>query len=490
LPSGFTEVLNRPEYTHSHWGILFVDADTGESVYSWNADKWFAPASVTKLFSCAAALEELGPEYRFATRAVRNGTLSGEGILDGDLVLVAGGDLTLGGRTDRMGRLAFCNVDHTYANWTECTEWTEPDLLAGLNELAALVRRAGVKQVRGVVRVDDRRFERSSSSGSGPTRVSPWILNDNVIDVKVSPSEPGRPALVEMRPKSSALVLEADVLTTTNGVANLVVQRDSPGRIKVRGTIPANSKPVVKMEEVEDPAGLGRVLYSEALVRAGVRIDVPVWTSQSPDLLPSREEVARLPEVAVLRSVPFRENLRVILKTSHNLHASTLPLLLAVQHGERTLEAGMRFEGLALRRLGVPIEDLSFGGGAGGTRSDFVSPRATVALLKAMRGRPEFEVFRDALPVLGRDGTLAKISTGHPAAGAVQAKTGTLGWENLLNDTTLLTSKSLAGYVQARSGKRLVFAVFVNGVPHGRDLKASREGEALGRLCEVAWELN
>lgn len=227
---------------------------------------------------------------------------------------------------------------------------------------------------------------------------------------------------------------------------------------------------------------------AEALVKAGVRVEVPSWVVQPMDILPTRDAVLALPVVAVLKSAPFRENLKIILKTSHNLHASTLPLLLAARHGERTLEAGMRYEGMALRRLGVPIDEISFGGGAGGTRSDFVTPRATVALLRALSRRPDFEVIRDALPVLGRDGTLAKISVGHPAAGHVWAKTGTLAWENLLTETTLLTSKALAGYMQARSGRTVVFAVFVNGVLHGKELKASREGEALGRLCEVVWD--
>jgi D-alanyl-D-alanine carboxypeptidase/D-alanyl-D-alanine-endopeptidase (penicillin-binding protein 4) len=481
--------MERPEYRSSHWGFLFVDGNSGEKLCEWNGEKLFAPASVTKLFSCAAALEELGAEHRFTTRIVRRGRVTEDGVLEGDLILVAGGDPTLGGRAGLDGRMAFCNVDHTYANWTECTEWTEPEPLAGLRHLGELVRRAGIRKVGGTLWVDDRYFERSLSSGSGPARVSALVCNDNVIDIKVTPGEPGRPALVEVRPKTAAVECVGSVMTLTNGaVASVVVERDSPGRIRVRGGIPAGAKPWVRIEEVEDPAGFVRVLMAEALVRAGVSIEVPGWAAQSMESLPSREVVSGFPEVAVMKSAPFRENLRVILKTSHNLHASLLPLHLAAHHGERTLEAGMRYEGVALRRLGVPIEELSFGGGAGGTRSDFVTPRATVALLRALAGRKDFEVIRDALPVLGRDGTLAKISVGHPAAGNVWAKTGTLGWENLLTETTLLTSKALAGYIQARSGRTVVFAAFVNGVLHGKELKASREGEALGRLCEVIWE--
>ena len=78
----------------------------------------------------------------------------------------------------------------------------------------------------------------------------------------------------------------------------------------------------------------------------------------------------------------------MILKVSHNLHASTLPLLIAAHHGERTLAAGLRREGEILKGLGVDPATISFGGGAGGARADLVTPRATVALLRAMAGGP------------------------------------------------------------------------------------------------------
>ena len=70
--------------------------------------------------------------------------------------------------------------------------------------------------------------------------------------------------------------------------------------------------------------------------------------------------------MAEYTSPPFSEYLRVILKVSHNLHASTLPLLLAARHGERTLQAGLKQEGIILKTLGVEPATISFGGGAGG----------------------------------------------------------------------------------------------------------------------------
>ena len=190
---------------------------------------------------------------------------------------------------------------------------------------------------------------------------------------------------------------------------------------------------------------------------------------------------------------PFRESMKVILKVSHNLHASTLPLLLAARHGERTLEAGLKHQGKILQSLGLDLATVSLGSGAGGSRSDLVTPRATVALLRAMAKRPDFAAFDAALPVLGRDGTLARtVTPDSPARGHARAKTGTYFVENKLSGKVLLSSKALAGYLETASGRPLIFAFFLNNVmldvprPDRSVSEATAEaGRLLGTLCEV-----
>src|ERR1700722_1509557 len=107
-------VLKTPGYQDGHWGLLIVDATSGRTLYERNADQLFCPASVTKLYSTAAALVDLGADYRFQTPVVRRGEVDPEGTLRGDLVLVAQGDLCLGGRTGPEGTLLFEEHDHTY----------------------------------------------------------------------------------------------------------------------------------------------------------------------------------------------------------------------------------------------------------------------------------------------------------------------------------------------------------------------------------------
>ena len=76
--------------------------------------------------------------------------------------------------------------------------------------------------------------------------------------------------------------------------------------------------------------------------------------------------------------------------------------------------------------------------------------------------------------------------TAPPAATCVH-KTGTLVWENLLNDRMLLTSKALGGYITTKSGRKLAFAVFVNGVHLKDGIDSKRVGSDLGKLCELIY---
>lgn len=290
----------------AHIGWLFVDLASGEVLLERDSGKLFVPASTTKLFSVAAALDALGADYRFRTPVVRRGTLHNGGELHGDLVLVATGDLTLGGRTTASGEIAWRDVDHTYANWSGDAELTDEDPLAGLNELARQVAAAGIRTVRGDVQIDDRLFEPATGSGSGPQRVTPILVNDNVIDVTFAPTSPQQPAQVRWRPQTAWLEVQAEVRTVeAGGPLETYLRWEGPRRLVVRGQLPAGHRPLLRIAEVPDPVQFARALFVEALQRQGVTVATPAADAPSAAHLPSRDEVARLPRVAELVSPPF-----------------------------------------------------------------------------------------------------------------------------------------------------------------------------------------
>lgn len=491
LAAKIEAVIDGKDYAQARWGVLVVDAKTGEPVFARNADKLFAPASVTKLYSCAAALTAFGPDHRFDTPVYRRGEVSRKGVLSGDLILVASGDPSFGGRSLKDGRLAFADGDHTYANSglaeAELPRGTDP--LAALNELAKQVRAEGIREVAGEVLIDDRLFHRARGSGSGPDAVTPIMVNDNVVDLVVTPgAKSGDPATVAARPESALYQLDADVRTVGKGGPTGISLDASGHTIVVRGTVPADGKPTVRIFPVDDPAVFARTLFIEALRRVGIRVAAGVLRPDAVDL-PPKDGYDSLTRVAVYTSAPMSEHVRVILKVSHNLYASTLPCLIGARKGHQSLEAGLREEGRLLKDLGVDVGTISFGGGAGGAHADKVTPRATVQLLQAMRKRPEWAAYREGLPVLGVDGTLAKaVAEKSAARGKVFAKTGTLVWRDLLNGRSILTSKAMAGVMTTKGGRELTFAMFVNDVPLPAGVTTAREGKVLGKLAEIVYE--
>ncbi|WP_337176679.1 D-alanyl-D-alanine carboxypeptidase/D-alanyl-D-alanine-endopeptidase [Paludisphaera sp.] len=486
-------VLDDPTFRDAHWGILVVDARTGETLHEKNADELFSTASVAKLFSSAAAFVELGADHRFQTPVVRRGEVDDRGTLNGDLILVAQGDPAMGGRTGPDGKLLFADEDHIYASGGKASRFlVECDPLAGLDHLAREVQAAGIRKIAGEVLVDARLFERTPSSGSGPGHVSPIMINDNLVDVIVAPGKAaGEPAAAKVSPASRYLAIDALVETAADGEPRIRARFVGPRRLEVRGRVPVGPESFVETVEVEDPASFARALLIEALRRRGVHVEASPLADNPESALPPRSAVAGLPKVAEYTSPPFREFLRVILKVSHNVHASALPMLVAVNKGERSLAAGLRRQGEILQGLGLDPLAVSFGGGAGGQWADMATPRATVALLRAMAARPDFASYDAALPILGRDGTLAEaVAEGSPARGHARAKTGTMYVDDALIGRRLLTSKALAGYMETAAGRPLVIAFFINGVVlearDGGEVPTTADaGKLLGKLCEA-----
>jgi D-alanyl-D-alanine carboxypeptidase/D-alanyl-D-alanine-endopeptidase (penicillin-binding protein 4) len=486
LESQLKEVIGAETYRHSFWGIGLADSATGELLYELNEDKLFSPASTAKLFSCAAALDEFGSGYRFVTPVYRQGDLSPQGVLDGDLILVGSGDPNLSGRIDAAGRLAFTNHDHTYADYFEA-ELTDTDPLAGIDDLARQIAESGLRQVRDIW-VDDRVFDRETSEPGGPVLSSAVVVNDNVIDLLITPGDkPGEAAITRYFPQSDYARFDCQIETVEAGQGSEVqVQPVSPTSFTVRGKIELGHAPLAKIAWIEEPQDFARVLLIERLQKRGVRVERSLLLPANPQGLPPVDAYESLPQVARHVSPPFSELVRVVLKTSHNPMANLLPQLMAMRKGLRKARDGLRLQGDFLQRLGIQTSEVSFASGAGGSASDHVTPRATLKLLHAMASHRDGFTYQQALPVLGVDGTLSDaVGQDSPARGLVRAKTGTAMLENHLDGSFLMVSKALAGYLTTLSGSQLEIALFVNWVPLPGLPEVMEQGRLMGKICEI-----
>ncbi len=204
--------------------------------------------------------------------------------------------------------------------------------------------------------------------------------------------------------------------------------------------------------------------------------------------LPSSEIYANSKPVALLISPPFSENAKLILKVSQNMQADTLVSLMAAEHGNRSFEDGLKSERPFFKKAGVDLNAISLGDGRGSVWSDLTAPNATLQLLRYMSDSSNSRVYKDALPILGVDGSLSDVSKSSPAKGNVWAKTGTVVVYDGVNDRPLVLAKTLAGYINSSSGRSLAFAAYVNNVPVNDVNSALQVGNDLGRVAELIYE--
>ncbi|WP_030411065.1 D-alanyl-D-alanine carboxypeptidase/D-alanyl-D-alanine-endopeptidase [Streptomyces sp. NRRL S-1448] len=453
-------VLRKPPYRHAQWGLFQQNPRTGKVIRSRYADQFFLPGSTAKLFSVSGAWHTLGSGHRFVTPVYAVGQRR-NGTLRGDLDLVAQGDLTLGGRTRKNGTVAYTTIDHTYANLIPGATLTPQNPLAGLDQLARQVRASGIRRVVGDVVIDPRLFRPDPALDPVPT---PLIVNDNVIDLLTTPgSGPGAPAGLEVRPKVAPYRVTSAVRTVAAGrPADITVTTSPDGtRIRLTGTIPAGSAPVLRIAPVKDPDAFGRTALIEALARAGVQVTAPAVGPNPAARLPRSYRGATT--VARYTSPPYAEYAELILKVSHNLGANLAICLMATHQGSTDCQDGFPVLAAFLDRAGVDRRAVQLADGRGGNPADRTTPRALAQILTYWQRTPEARRFREALPVLGVDGSLADNCRHCPARGKVFAKTGTVAGADDLNDRIAVGAETVAGYLDRGKGRFDVFFAGVNG---------------------------
>ncbi|MCH2583004.1 MAG: D-alanyl-D-alanine carboxypeptidase, partial [Planctomycetes bacterium] len=272
LDDEIAAIMKRPLFKGSSFGILVTELKGGRIVYSHRPLALQAPASTTKLVSCAGALGLLGKDFRFHTRVIRTGELE-NGVVNGDLVLIASGDPNLSQRPDKNDRLRFVDRDHSYAGFSEA------DLVAGdplqvLRKLADDVAGKGVREIKGDVVVDDGLFKETTDSFVG--RFSAICINDNLVDFTIRPGgKPGDKAVASWRPNLSPVKVRIQARTVeAGGVRRLWVEtRDGPASFIVKGTIPADSGPTVRVGKFATPAISAAHLFAALLEHEGVKIN-------------------------------------------------------------------------------------------------------------------------------------------------------------------------------------------------------------------------
>lgn len=458
VPAAARAVMDQPQYRNARWLISVSDLATGEALIDVDGDKMTEPASFTKSYSVGAAWLAWGPDSVITTPVKRTGDIS-DGALRGDLVLVGKGDITLGGRTKPDGTVDFTDLDHNDANPLPGATLTTEDPLTGLDRLAAQVKASGIDRVDGDVLVDDRLFHGALAGEP----VSPIVVNQNLVDVLITPGAAGEPARIDTIPAVAPWHAVGDVRTVpAGGETDLSDPKDTGGgALQVSGTIAADSAPVLKVFAVADPATFARTAFLEALGRAGVTVTTDPVAANSTATLPSPAAVEALPSVAELASLPLAEQATYIMKISYNRGAQAYVCLLSAAAGKDDCSAGLREVGRIWSEAGLDPTGVSLVDGSG-LVGNYVTPRNGVDLQRIMAARPDGARWKATMPILGVDGSLATVQAGSPAAGKVFAKTGTLAGGDQVNGRIRIGTKALGGVMESARGRDLAFVIVMN----------------------------
>ncbi|MBV8153765.1 MAG: D-alanyl-D-alanine carboxypeptidase [Candidatus Eremiobacteraeota bacterium] len=481
VPADIRAVFNRPIYKHATWGLRVLDGSN--VLIDVNPGKQFFIGSVRKVFTLGQLLDAVGPQHTCDTPVYRTGAVR-NGVLRGNLVLVASGDLTMGGRTNPDGSIAIADWDHNEADSLGNAALTKPNPLAGYEALARDVKAAGIDRVSGEIVVDDRLFQPFDFRGQFDVR--PIFVNDDVVDVRILPGgEPGGETTVIPRPISAALHV-ANRLRNGAAKSHDTLRIDpalpqcigSPGcTARIAGSLPVDFVPpltggdtLVQTVRIVQPSNYARTVFVEALRKAGVTVNAQTVEPNPASLLPPKGSYASENRVALLRGMTEAQNAKFVLKISYNIGADTSLVLFGLTRGATGMPGALALERSNLdAHFGIAPGEYAFVDGSGGGDTTATN-HAVTQMLSQLQTRPAFQTFYDALPVLGVDGSLASVKnfekdrTLAGAAGHVHAKTGTYVAGTPAGEP-ILKGQAFGGYITTKSGRHLVYQLVVNNVP-------------------------
>ena len=455
LRHAIDSMLSSPETRQARWGVLVVDPDRGDTLYSRDAGKLFVPASNMKIVTAAVALETLGPQYRFATRILAGGLLR-DSVLEGDLLVAGRGDPSVS--------------DHIAG-----------DAMIPLRVIADSLWGRGIRRVRGRVLAFGDAFPDAHAGFAwswedldapyGAT-IDELLFNEGFAEVHVRAGHyPGDSVAAWTTPARTFPRLRIQATTTARGAGrDSVPQLDAVkdtlrGEVVLTGTIPSGDSATVAVT-FRDPGEAYVSALAEALRDRGIIVADSVMPASA---------VASVDTLLTTYSPPFSQLLASFLKPSQNQVGEMLFKSVALQGSDTgSARVARRIVMERLRAWGAEPDGFLVWDGSGLSRRDMVSPETLVRVLGAMRHSPSFQIYFDAFPIAGVDGTLSARMRGTTAEANVRGKTGTLS-----------NVRSLSGYVTTAGGGQLVFSVLCNNYTTSTDYISRVQDSIAVRLTRL-----
>lgn len=442
LAASIDSMVNAPQFRNAHFGVLIVDPTRGDTLYSRNAGKLFMPASNMKIITGSVALSQLGPDFRFRTTFLGDGPVAA-GVLRGNLIVEGRGDPSM---SDAMWR-----GDTTLA----------PELRT--NAMTAMRAIADSLASRGIRRIDGRLLRGRDNFPDSPwgyawgydqfefpysAGVDELFFNEGFTRVLVrAGARPGDPPTVSTSPARTFPVVRTVATTVPRALpgdsvrARLTIEHDTigPGLMLDGGIVVGDSADLTISYRDQNAAYLAAL--REALQEKSIAIGGTTLANGS-----------RADTLFTVQSAPLRDVLRRFEKPSQNQIGEILLKTLALERGDSgTAGRGRLVVRDRLLAWGVDSMGFVVRDGSGLSRHDYLTPETVVRVLSIMRADTAFQVFYDALPIMGIDGTLERRLRGTAAAGNIRAKTGSVD-----------KARSLSGYATTADGTPLIFSLLSN----------------------------
>jgi D-alanyl-D-alanine carboxypeptidase/D-alanyl-D-alanine-endopeptidase (penicillin-binding protein 4) len=430
------DIFNDPSFRNANWGVVIQSLKSGEYFYKRNEDKFFVPASNLKLFTTAAGLLLLGPNYRFSTKIWTNGYFSGS-TLYGDLIIQGRGDPTISGR--------FYNNDINYVFDT----W--------IDSLAEL----GIDKIKGNIIGDDNLFD-DIGLGEGwswdyetdwyAAQSSAISYNDNCIDLSLYYDSKNDSIIVKQTPDLKNIIVLNNVRPAVDGEQTRIdVYRErGTNVINVFGRMKKGVDTLVTYSTVRNPTLFTMQAFKNRLESMGIRVNGYAMDIDDYD---RNLDYNKMTLMFTGYSQELNEIIKVINKNSQNFFAEQLLKTIGLEiNGFGSAEKGISAIKELFREIGINPDNIVMVDGSGLSNLNMITPKQVVELLKYMYSNKEmFPYYYNSLPIAGVDGSLGQRMKGTTAENVVRAKTGFISHV-----------RSLSGYAVTADDEPVAFSMIAN----------------------------
>lgn len=448
LGRAINQLVSIDEYKNAIWAVKVVNLQNNDILYERNEQISLMPASGAKLYTTAAALDQLGPTYQFETEIYTNGAVE-NGVLKGNVFVRGSGDPAIGGRYIKVP--------------------TDP--VSAMRTWARTLREQGINIIEGDIVGDDDLFD-DLLLGYGwswddepyyySAEISALTFFDNSVRFIMQGMRPGRPATLRWEPFDTPYV---DVENQTVSIAagsRMDEEFERPrnfNTIAVSGDIPQGKIDTTYIS-VSNPTLYFVHVFREVLIQEGISVTGSPVDVDELSIKPAYN-TSSFTKRASHHSPPLADIVEIINKESQNLHAELVIRALGTTFpvDDDDIEPGSAEMGVAAAlntyaRAEMDTSRIQLFDGSGLSRMNLVNAEMTANLLRYMWNHPYATVrqaFYGSLPIGGIDGTLEDRFRYGPAHRNVRAKTG-----------TLTSASTLSGYVTTQAGTPLLFVLMCN----------------------------